>query len=91
MKTSVEVLNIEGYQSGISEAIEGARKNIMDDHLPDRKMEEVELADALIRIFDYAGGHNLDIAGAFVDKLLYNTQRADHKVENRKEAGGKQF
>ena len=36
--------------SEISEAMEGARKNLMDDKLPHRKMIEVELADALIRI-----------------------------------------
>lgn len=38
--------------SEISEALEGHRKNLMDDHLPKRKMIEVELADAIIRIFD---------------------------------------
>lgn len=77
--------------SEISEAMEGARKNIKDDHLPEYSMEEVELADALIRIFDYAGGHGLNIADAFVEKLLYNTNRADHKIENRVKEGGKQF
>lgn len=39
----------------IAEATEGERKNLMDDHLPLRKMGEVELADALIRILDFAG------------------------------------
>lgn len=39
----------------IAEATEGARKNLMDDHLPHRKMEEVELADALIRTLDLTG------------------------------------
>ncbi len=39
----------------IAEATEGERKNLMDDHLPHRKMGEVELADALIRVLDVAG------------------------------------
>jgi len=39
----------------IAEATEGERKDLMDDHLPTRKMGEVELADALIRVLDLAG------------------------------------
>jgi hypothetical protein len=77
--------------SEISEAMEGERKNLMDDHLPHRRMAEVELADTLIRIFDYAGGHGYDLAGAMIDKLAYNAQRADHKPENRRQEGGKAF
>lgn len=75
--------------SEISEALEGFRKNQMDDHLPHRKMLEVELADAVIRIFDMAGGLGLDLAGALVEKLDYNDKRADHKPENRVKDGGK--
>jgi len=44
--------------------MEGVRKDIPDDKLPHRPMEEVELADALIRIFDYAAAYDLDIQGA---------------------------
>jgi hypothetical protein len=40
----------------IAEATEGLRKNLQDDKLPHRKMEEVELADAVIRLLDIAGG-----------------------------------
>lgn len=76
--------------SELSECLEGLRRNLMDDHLPHRKMEEVELADTLVRIFDYAGGFGLDIGGAFVEKLAYNKNRADHRPENRV-AGGKNF
>ena len=77
--------------SEIAEAMEGERKNLQDDKLPHRRMAEVELADALIRIFDYAGGMNYDLAGALIEKLAYNAQRADHKPENRLKADGKKF
>ena len=74
----------------ISECAEGVRKNIPDTHLPDRSMEEVELADVLIRLFEYAGWRDLDLGGAFVDKVHYNAIRADHQMANRKLPGGKQ-
>lgn len=77
--------------SEISECLEGERKDLMDDHLPHRRMTEVELADALIRIFDYAGGFGYDLGGAFVEKLIYNAKRADHKPEERVKEGGKKF
>jgi NTP pyrophosphatase (non-canonical NTP hydrolase) len=77
--------------SEVSEAMEGARKNLMDDKLPHRKMIEVELADALIRILDLAGALHLDLAGAVQEKLAYNAVREDHKVENRKAEGGKSY
>lgn len=47
--------------SEIAEAMEGERKGLVDDHLPRRKMAEVELADELIRIFDYAGAYGYDL------------------------------
>lgn len=39
----------------IAEATEGNRRNLMDDHLPHRKMEEVELADVFLRLADLGG------------------------------------
>lgn len=77
--------------SELSEAMEGARKNLMDDHLPHRSMEEVEIADCLIRLLDYAGGHGMDLNGAFEEKMAYNSGRWDHTDEARLAAGGKKW
>ncbi len=77
--------------SEISEAMEGHRKSAKDDKLPWRSMLEVELADAVIRIFDIAAGLDLDLGGAFVEKMAYNAQREDHKLENRRAEGGKKY
>lgn len=75
----------------IAEATEGVRKGPMDDKLPHRKMVEVELADALIRICDLAGAMGLDLGGAVVEKLVFNASREDHKLEVRAQQGGKKF
>ena len=77
--------------SEIAEAMEGERKNLMDDKIPSRKMAEVELVDALIRLFDYAGGFGYDLQGAFEDKMKFNATRKDHSHEARKQEGGKKF
>lgn len=77
--------------SEVSEALEGHRKDLMDDKLPHRNMLEVELADAVIRIADLAGALKLDLGGALVEKMEYNMARADHKPENRAGEGGKAF
>lgn len=73
--------------SEIAEAMEGERKDLMDDKLPHRQMAEVELADTLIRIFDYAGGHNVNLLGTRHTSLneladAYSFQRmSDNKGE----------
>ena len=75
----------------LGEATEGLRKGVMDEHLPHRLNFEVELADAVIRIFDLAGACRLDLGAAIAEKMAYNAQRADHKPEARAAAGGKSF
>ena len=77
--------------SEVAEAMEGERKNLMDDKLPHRKMAEVELADVLIRVFDYAGAYGFDLDGAVAEKRAFNATRADHKAEARLAPGGKAF
>lgn len=77
--------------SELAEAMEGDRKNKMDDKLPQYEMFTVELADAIIRIADLAGGLGVPLADALADKFVYNATRDDHKPENRLADGGKKY
>lgn len=78
--------------SELSEALEGVRKNKMDDHLKDLPSDLVEMADAVIRIFDYVEGiHHRALMPVIIRKLLYNRERADHKIEVRATDHGKKF
>lgn len=77
--------------SELSEALEGHRKNLPDDKLPHRRMLEVELADAVIRILDLAEGLGLNLGAALVEKCKYNLSRHDHTIEGRKAEGGKAY
>lgn len=77
--------------SELSEALEADRKGLMDDKLPHRRGVEVELADALIRIFDTAGALGLDVGSALAEKLEFNQSREDHKIEIRRGANGKKY
>ncbi len=77
--------------SECAEALEGHRKNLMDDKLPHRTMLEVEVADILIRVLDFAGGLKLDLMGAVKEKLAFNDSRPDHQREARLLAGGKKY
>lgn len=77
--------------SELAEAMEGDRKSLMDDKLPHRPMREVELADAVIRIFDLAGAYGMDLGGAIAEKLAFNQSRPDHKLAARMADGGKAY
>ena len=79
--------------SEISEALEGERKGLKDDKLPEYDMAPVEIVDAMIRCLDYlAGMHpDVDVQAVFDAKTRYNASREDHKHEARRIAGGKQF
>lgn len=63
----------------IAEATEGERKDLMDDHLPHRKMGEVELADALIRLLDFGARLGLRYTTILVDDLPVVSQEQAKK------------
>jgi len=71
MKSQIRELII----SEVSEACEGDRKDLMDDKIPQFTMEEAEIADVIIRIFDYAAGCDLRVAEAVVWKMRHNLTR----------------
>lgn len=77
--------------SELSEALEGHRKGLNDDHLKERPMSEVELADTVIRICDLAGAMGYDLGGAIEEKLSYNARRLDHKLAARQGPNGKAY
>jgi len=77
--------------SEIAEAMEGFRKDLMDDKLPHRKMETVEFADLFIRLMDYVGEFCPDFGEAVAEKREFNRTRKDHSAEERLKPNGKRF
>jgi hypothetical protein len=82
--------------SEVSEAMEGHRKGLMDDKLPQYPMVLVELADAVIRECDLAGAlippdAPYTFGEIIAAKLAFNAVRPDHKLEARAAAGGKAY
>jgi len=45
----------------------------------------------MLAIVQYCSEHKLDLAGAIEEKLEFNRNRADHKLENRRQDGGKKW
>lgn len=91
MRNKGELLAL--IHSEVSEALEGERKNLMDDKLPQYPMAPVEIVDAIIRALDYLAGFHpdIDVQEVFDAKMKYNSTREDHTHEARRIAGGKQF
>lgn len=77
--------------SELAEAMEGHRKNRMDDHLPHRKQFDVEIVDCFIRLFDISSAMNIDLDLIFEEKMTYNALRKDHTHEARLAEDGKKY
>lgn len=63
--------------SELSEALEVLRRDPeeKDEKCPTFKNLEIELADTVIRIMDYAGARKLRLAEAILAKIAFNTTR----------------
>lgn len=89
----------------VSEAMEAHRKDKMDDKLSHRLGIEAEIADAMIREYDLAGGmsraarlgvvtpgfHHMNLGTAIEEKRGFNLTRPDHQMTARRAAGGKKY
>lgn len=75
----------------LAAALEGDRKSALDEVLFDRPAIEARIAAALLRIYAVAELSFCDVPTAIAEKRQFNRNRADHKPENRRVAGGKKY
>ena len=76
----------------LGETLEAVRKNLGPDaHCPEFTSEECEVADAIIRLMNYATDRKLRLAEAIVAKNEFNRNRQDHSKEGRAAQHGKKF
>lgn len=68
----------------ISKAMEAYRKKRLNEYVG-------RLFEAQVALFVVATRHEIDLLPIIDEKREYNRNRADHKIENRKAAGGKSF
>ena len=60
----------------LAEAIEATRVPCQDDHIPFYTGQEAEVADAIIRLLDFAAARNLKVVDAMIAKADYNRSRS---------------
>lgn len=76
----------------LGETLEAVRKSIgPDSHIPEYTAEEAEVADAIIRLMNYATDRKLRLAEAIFAKNEFNRNRADHSADARASEHGKRF
>jgi NTP pyrophosphatase (non-canonical NTP hydrolase) len=51
----------------------------------------VSLCELLLACFQVAHCTDVDLGGAIAEKMEFNANRPDHKIENRKKGGGKKY
>lgn len=61
--------------SEVAEAMEADRKDLPSDKIEGFTGVEEELADVIVRVFDFAGRHNLRLSAAFLAKMEMNLSR----------------
>jgi len=77
--------------SELAEALEGDRRSLMDDKLPQFRMFDVEIVDCIIRLLDTAAHKILNLGEIFEAKMQFNANRKDHTHEARLADGGKKY
>lgn len=73
----------------ISHAIEGYRKNAQCVLIDDMSVLKLKLTEALFLLFRFANYLSIDLIKIIHEKLAYNSQREDHKLEHRLKDNGK--
>lgn len=53
------------------------------------KIEVERISKALAMIFDYTESRDIDLIPVIVEKIIFNSSREDHRIENRLKPGGK--
>lgn len=77
IKTQVMGNKISLMHSELSEALEALRMKDFPQSkkIPEHSLLAEEFADAIIRILDFCGKYGIDIGGATISKILYNSDR----------------
>lgn len=69
-------MKIALMHSELSEALEALRKpGGVDKHCPEFPNLDIELADVLIRVFDFCGANDINIGAAVFNKMAANAAR----------------
>lgn len=80
------IFNIHHYVNGI-----GAYVPVFPLSDLDRDWLSRAVSEAIFAVMSYCFVFDYDLLGAYEEKMEYNRNRADHKLEARRAAGGKAF